>query len=235
MQILTHSFEPECPIDSVHPHPKNPNVGAIGELVDSIDAVGFYGAILCQRTHDDGSESRTILAGEHRWKGMKSQSAKTIPVLWIDCTDDVAERIVSGDNRLNRLGYVDDELQLELLQGIMDRTGDLDGTGFDDEDFERLVERVGDTLGEMLRPLEMEDDARDDAGGPSTEEDAEDATDEAVDEHEPADTVFKCGEYRWLVPRKQYLAWLEDIRQDVGFNNQDILAHLQQMLGLCDS
>lgn len=229
MQILTHSFDPDCPIDSVHPHPKNPNVGAIGELVDSIDAVGFYGAILCQREHDDGSDSRTILAGEHRWKGMKSQSATTIPVLWIDCSDDVAERIVSGDNRYNRLGYVDDELQLELLQGVMDRTGDLDGTGFDNEDFQLLVQQVGDTL------LDMEAGDDEPVAGhlPTASVEDTDPTDEP--EHEPSDTVFKCGEYRWLVPREAYLAWLEAIRQDVGFNNQDILAHLQKMLGLCDS
>lgn len=227
MQILTHSFEPECPIGSVQPHPKNPNVGVMGELVGSMDAIGFYGAILCQRGHDDGSESRTILAGEHRWKGMKSQSATTIPVLWIDCSDDVAERIVSGDNRYNRLGYVDDELQLELLQGVMDRTGDLDGTGFDNEDFAELRARVADTLQEMA----VEEDAPA-VGHLSTESEGDT---EDVDEHEPADTVFKCGEYRWLVPREKYLAWLEDIRQNVGFNNQDILAHLQDLLGLCDS
>lgn len=119
------------PIDSVEPHPRNVNEGDVGAIVESIDALGFYGACLVQR-----STSR-IIAGKHRWLAARDRGMTEIPVLWLDVTNDEAERIMLSDNRIARLGRDDDVQLLELLTELRTRDS-LPGTGFHDDDIEDL-------------------------------------------------------------------------------------------------
>jgi hypothetical protein len=130
------------PIDSIKPHPRNVNVGNVEEIVKSIRKNEFYGACNVQRS------TGYILAGKHRWLGAKECGLTHIPVIWIECSDRAALRIMLADNRTTRLGADNDSLLAGLLLEIKTDVGDLIGTGFDDDFFQDLMHAQGlDTPG----------------------------------------------------------------------------------------
>lgn len=122
-----------APLDTVRPHPRNPRQGDIGAIHQSIEANGFYGTIVAQRS------TGYILAGNHRWQALQQTGATQIPIAWIDVNDEHALRILLADNRTNDLASYDEGSLTELLQQILRDTGTLEGTGYDDEALNELV------------------------------------------------------------------------------------------------
>ena len=135
-RIINESYE-IVPIDQIRPHPRNPRQGDVGAIQQSIEANGFYGACVVQRS------TGHILAGNHRWKGARAAGEKTIPVTWVDCDDDRALRILLADNRTSDIASYDDNALAELLRSIQLDTGTLLGTGFDGEALDELLEGLG--------------------------------------------------------------------------------------------
>lgn len=123
-------------IDSLTPHPRNPNQGDVGAITESIGVHGFYGHVIAQKS------SRTILAGEHRWKAAKAAGMDKIPVTWVDVDDEQALRIVLVDNRSGELAFRDPAGLVELLKELTETPSGLAGTGYD-----------GDALDELLADL----------------------------------------------------------------------------------
>ena len=60
MNILNSSYEPAVRIDSLTAHPENPRRGNIEAVAESIDANGFYGAVIAQVS------TRRILENQER-------------------------------------------------------------------------------------------------------------------------------------------------------------------------
>lgn len=120
------------PIDDIAPHPKNPRKGNVEAILASIDAHGFYGAVLVQRA------TSRIVAGAHRWRAAKQKGFERIPVIWLDVDDGEAERIMLADNRVSDLAVWDDQALCEILKDLHDNGG-LDGTAFTDIEFERML------------------------------------------------------------------------------------------------
>lgn len=143
MRIINQSVE-LVSLDKLRPHPKNPRQGDVGAIHESIEANGFYGVVVAQRS------TGYILAGNHRYLAARHAGAKEIPIAWVDVDDDEALRILLADNRTNDLASYDDHVLAELLQGLMTETGTLDGTGYD-----------GDALDELLADLAREDEEED--------------------------------------------------------------------------
>lgn len=142
MQILNQSTTLE-PLDAVKPHPRNPRRGDLDAVQTSIDRNGFYGAIVAQRS------TGHIVAGNHRYLAAKAAGAQTIPVVWIDVTDEHALRILLADNRTSDLADYDDETLTDLLRNIQAETGTLAGTGYTGDDLNRLLKTID--------PLEEDD------------------------------------------------------------------------------
>lgn len=109
-------------VDKVKPHPENPKKGALLEIENSIDANGWYGAIVVQKS------TGYILAGNHRYRAALAHDAKQIPVIWKDVDDVTAKRIMLVDNRSADLGEYD-EAKLKDVLGSLE---ELNGTGYDD-------------------------------------------------------------------------------------------------------
>jgi hypothetical protein len=124
MRIVNEAYE-LVPINEIKPHPRNPRAGDVDMIADSIEYHGFYGAVVVQRS------TRYILAGNHRWKAAVRAGATEIPVIWVDCDDDEALRILLVDNRTNDLAAYDDEALNRLLAQILTESGHLDGTGYE--------------------------------------------------------------------------------------------------------
>jgi ParB-like chromosome segregation protein Spo0J len=133
---LPQSYE-VVPITAVRPHPKNPRQGDVAAIRESLDANGWFGAVLAQKS------TGFILAGNHRYRAACQRGAETIPVLWIDCDDQTALRVLLADNRTSDLADYDEAWLSELLSGLREGAAGLAGTGFDDA-----------SLGELLQSLE---------------------------------------------------------------------------------
>jgi DNA modification methylase len=122
-------------VDAVRPHPKNPRRGDTVAICESIATNGFYGAVVAQRS------TGYILAGNHRWKAAKDTGAETIPVIWVDCDEDEALRILLVDNRTNDLAGYDDKALADLLSQVVE--GGLTGTGYDQASVDELLASLG--------------------------------------------------------------------------------------------
>jgi DNA modification methylase len=136
VRVINQTTE-TAPIDALRPHPRNPRQGDIGAIHQSIEANGFYGTVIAQRS------TGFILAGNHRWRAAQQDGADSIPVTWVDVDDDHALRILLADNRTNDLATYNDEALAELLKDLHASTGTLLGTGYDGDDLDELLAELG--------------------------------------------------------------------------------------------
>lgn len=132
MKIINGESE-IVPVDRLSRHPRNPRRGNTELIRESIDANGFYGAIVAQRS------TGHILVGNHRYDAATAEGATEVPVIWLDVDDDRARRILLADNRTNDLAGYDETELAALLREIEDETDSLAGTGYDADALEALL------------------------------------------------------------------------------------------------
>lgn len=126
------------PIDLVQEYPDNPRRGDTKALRESIERNGFYGVLIAQKS------TGFILAGNHRLRVLREMGVNSVPVMFVDCTDEDARRIVLADNRTSDLAFYDDPTLFRLLQEL---DGDLGGTGYDRASYELLLQGLeGDQI-----------------------------------------------------------------------------------------
>lgn len=179
------------PIDSLEPHPDNPNVGDDEALEESIGTTGFYGALICQRSR------RRILVGHTRWRADTAAGATTIPVIWVDCDDVRARKIMLGDNEYARRATTDQDLLALNLQAILDEGADLVGTGYDAAFLDELLAGID------VDPGDPDDDDPPPAGPTLVERFLI-----------PPFTVLDARQGYWLERKRQWLAL--GLRSEVG-------------------
>jgi hypothetical protein len=119
-------------LDELRPHPDNPRQGDVGAIHTSIEANGFYGSLIVQKS------TQYVLAGNHRLVALRQAGAATVPVIEVDVDDATAKRILLADNRTNDLATYDDHHLLAILAALSDEDG-LVGTGYDQDDLDALA------------------------------------------------------------------------------------------------
>jgi hypothetical protein len=92
------------PVNSIRPHPRNPRRGDVYAIGKSIEAHGFYGRVLVQKS------TGYILVGNHRYFAAVEADAAEIPVEYVDVPDDEALRILLDDNRASDMAQYDHEI-----------------------------------------------------------------------------------------------------------------------------
>lgn len=135
--LISDSYE-HVPVDQLEHHPDNPRKGDVESVVASIEANGFFGALVVQRS------TRYVLAGNHRLKAARQLGLTEVPVLWADVDDDRARRILLADNRTNDLATYDDRALADVLQELAETDDGLDGTGFDGDALDELIAGLAD-------------------------------------------------------------------------------------------
>tara|TARA_R110000824_G_scaffold83708_2_gene209418 strand:- start:1549 stop:2118 length:570 start_codon:yes stop_codon:yes gene_type:complete len=133
----------------IQPHPQNARVGDVGAIRRSIKANGFFGAIVVQRS------TGHILVGNHRYKAAKAEKLDEVPVMFIDCDDEKAVRILLADNKTSDLGGYNDEQLLDLLTNVSE-AGELDGTGWNSEDVDKLLKMFNDLPELNTDPVDLQ-------------------------------------------------------------------------------
>lgn len=143
MTVLAQTYE-LADIDDLKPHPDNPRVGEVGVIAASIDAHGFYGAVVVQKS------TGFVLAGNHRLSAARAKGLTQVPAIYIDADETLAKRILLVDNRASERATWDHEALAELL-GNLDADGiDLATIGYDPADL--------DALNDLLANLNLGDD-----------------------------------------------------------------------------
>ena len=119
------------PIDSLHPHPRNPRRGNVVEIEKSLVRFGQVRPVLALA---DG----TIVAGNHTWKAAKARGWTHIARVAHEFeTEQDARDYLLADNRLPELGDYEREELIELLSEVEEQDR-WDGTGYRSDDLEQL-------------------------------------------------------------------------------------------------
>ena len=131
-KILNQETE-MVPVGRLISHPRNANQGDFGAIYESIQANGFYGSLLVQRS------TRHIISGNHRFLAAQKLGYSELPVTWVDCSDEEALRILLVDNRSARLGVDNPAKLAALLTELADTEIGLTGIGYDADFLDDLL------------------------------------------------------------------------------------------------
>lgn len=127
-------------ISELSQHPENANNGDLDAIEESIKVNGFYAPIAVQES------TGYVIAGNHRLLAAMKLGMKTIPGIVLNIDDNEARRIMVADNRITRLGFVDEGAEANLLELLYATDEGLAGTGYDHDDYEKLMTLMGDPL-----------------------------------------------------------------------------------------
>jgi hypothetical protein len=159
MKLVNQEFDPAIPLADLTDHPDNPRRGDDKAVADSVNANGFYGAILVQKS------TGRVLAGHTRLRVARADGATSVPGIWLDVDDAQARRILLADNRTSDLAFYDDDTLFKLIAETLEEDGTLLGTGYDTTTYRLLLasDEAGDDgiLGNVrqgLKPTEREAD-----------------------------------------------------------------------------
>lgn len=125
----------EVPIDSVKELPGNPRRGSVNAVAKSLARFGQRKPVVVRKA------DRAIIAGNHTWKAARSLGWDTIAAVVIDVSEQDAHAYALADNRTSDLGGYDDELLSRLLLSLREPFA---GTGYEQRDLDRLLERFED-------------------------------------------------------------------------------------------
>ncbi len=132
VQILSQQSE-LVPVEHLVVHPDNPNEGDLRAVMDSIRAHGFWGTVIANR------RTRHVLAGNHRYLAACQLGLVSVPVSWVDVSDEMERRILLTDNRISELAKRDDAKLSELLADLQTTDDGLANTGYNDNDLDNLI------------------------------------------------------------------------------------------------
>jgi DNA modification methylase len=135
VEIVRQRYIERFPIAEVVPDPDNPWQGDDEGVGESIDALGFYGAILLQEG------TFRLVAGHTRIRQAQARGAECLPALVVEVDDLWQARALVGDNRTNQRGRFVDEPLGRVLARLRDADA-LAGTGFAEPDLADVVKRL---------------------------------------------------------------------------------------------
>jgi len=126
-----------APLASLKLWADNPrkNEAAVEPVLRSMAAFGWTNPILARR------EDRTVIAGHTRIEAAKKAGLASVPVIFLDLTEEQAKAAAIADNKTAQFAVWDDDKLATLLQQI-NAEGNLAATGFDDSELKGLLARL---------------------------------------------------------------------------------------------
>lgn len=124
------------PVQDLSLWPGNPRQGDIGALVESLKRFGQVRPILVQKS------SMQIVAGNHLYRAATALGWTEVAAVVADLSTKEAKAYVLADNRTSELGDFNETALAELMAQVA-REGSLDGTGYDRDDLDALLAKIG--------------------------------------------------------------------------------------------
>ncbi|MGB8946498.1 MAG: ParB/RepB/Spo0J family partition protein [Streptomyces sp.] len=139
------------PVDELAPYHRNPRTGDLDSIAESLSTHGQYRPIVVNRGSLTGRPNE-VLAGNHTLKAAKQLGWAEIAVTWLDVDDEAASKIVIVDNRTSDLAGYDTVLLADILTDLPD----LQGTGYEQEKLDQLLDETA-----LPAPIELPSDGAD--------------------------------------------------------------------------
>ena len=127
------------PIASLKAWDKNPrdNDAAVEQVAESIKRFGFGAPILARKA--DGE----IIAGHTRWKASKLLGLEKVPVRFLNLDPADAHLLALADNKLGEIAEWNEEELAAVLAELKLDGADLELSGFDPDELDRLLDPDG--------------------------------------------------------------------------------------------
>lgn len=132
------------PLKDLAPYYRNPRVGNVDAIAESLKVHGQYRAIVVNEGTQTGRRME-ILAGNHTAQAARKLKWADIDAHVIDVDDVQAAKIVAVDNRTNDIAEYDKEALLALLTDLPD----LEGTGYRLDDLDTLRDALDSEVPEF--------------------------------------------------------------------------------------
>ena len=176
-RFIKQRYEEHVELSRLVPHPMNPNAGDVGLVGELLAANGFAGSVLAQES------TGLLIDGETRWRAARDKGLGTIPVIWLDCTDDTRDRLLASLNESTRRGHNDEAKLVALLVGLAQTERGLEGAAFDGDDLDALIAGLGGPGG----------------GGPGLDGDQDDVPEPPAEPVSAPGDLWHIGPHRLLV------------------------------------
>lgn len=118
----------------------NPRHGDVGAISESLKRFGQVKPIIVQKS------TMKVVAGNHVLRAASALGWTEIAAVVTDMTDKQAKAYLATDNRSSELGTFDEHVLAALLADIA-KNDTLEGTGYDLDDLEDLLAKVGTGTG----------------------------------------------------------------------------------------
>jgi len=205
---------------------RNARIGNVTAIMGSLQTNDQYKPIVVNIGTHTGRPNE-VLAGNHTLKAFRNLGEKfpddprwtKIAVYWVDVDEDRATRIVLADNRTAEDSTYDDVMLYDLIKSL---DGQIEGTGFTDDDVSRLAELDKFFSGPS-----------DNDGGDEVNSDNPDVVVELGKQpKECAEVGLTVGAIRVKVPREVYTSWYDDLRDEVGYDDESLREAVLERLGM---
>lgn len=195
-------YEKLVRVEDLKANPRNPNTHPARQIELLAKNIRYFG---WRHPITVSRRSGLIVAGHGRLEAAKHLGLQLVPVDFQEfaCENDEMAVLIA-DNRLAELASVD----LNSLEGVINELK-VEGfdtllTGFEDSDLDSLL-------------------SPDNSNGILEEEDRE---------LEKGDVTITLGLYRWKVSQENYLAWIDSVKQEAGFDKESVMRELRKRLGV---
>lgn len=136
---LDLQLDPTFPLSDLRLFHKNARKGNVEAIKKSIIANGVFRTIVVNRGTFTG-RTNEVLCGNHSVKALRDLGRETVPVALVDVDDDQATRIVLADNKVSD----DATYDVDLLTSVLSDLDDLEGTGYTQDDLDKLLNGLED-------------------------------------------------------------------------------------------
>lgn len=132
-------FDPSFPIKDLRLFHRNARKGDVEAIKRSLTIHGIYRPVVVNKGTHTGRKME-VLAGNHTVKAARDLGWDSIPVNFVDYDDDQATRVVLVDNKVSD----DATYDINLLTSVLQDLDDLEGTGYTDDDLDKLLNGLDD-------------------------------------------------------------------------------------------
>lgn len=203
----------EVPIKKLKPYRNNPRINdqAVAAVKASIKEFGFQVPMVVTSAYE-------VVTGHTRLKAMKELGYTTVPCVIADkLSKDQVKAFRNVDNKTSELADWDMDKLSEEITELVNTTGiDLTQFGWSKEEVDCLSDVVSsDCLSEPPEDLPSSGGKKNVPSGKA-----------------PRNVRFVFGDITFYVPAGAFRRWSNQLKTDNEFNENDINASIQDMLGL---
>lgn len=198
------SFDKLVPVEELKPNPRNPNTHPAHQIELLAKNIRYFG---WRHPVTVSKRSGHIVAGHGRLRAAQSLGLNLVPVDFQDFASDNDEMaVLVADNRLAELASLDLNSLESVINDLKVEGFDTLLTGFEEADLESLLNPDNPEPGDTPE------------GG-----------DQELDK---GDVTIALGLYRFKLSQEDYLAWIDGVKQEVGFDKESVMKELRKRLGL---